>query len=135
MRSGNIPGHRKRVANVFIRASASHQGWQSILLDVFTLKSADITQVVLRSVQMMRFGGEVKGIITAAAIQFSPDNTVQITADFVTTGALRLRMEQVKCRMLSCKRTLVTYAWIKTAALNCCYSRIFNGGASRPWLT
>jgi len=35
----------------------------------------------------------VEGIITAAAIQFSPDSTVQITADFVTTGELRLRMD------------------------------------------
>ena len=35
----------------------------------------------------------VEGIITAAAIQFSPDNTVQITADFITTGELRLRIK------------------------------------------
>lgn len=35
----------------------------------------------------------VEGIITAAAIQFSPDSTVQITADFITTGELRLRMK------------------------------------------
>ena len=35
----------------------------------------------------------VEGIITAAAIQFAVDNTVQITADFVTTGELRLRVE------------------------------------------
>ena len=34
----------------------------------------------------------VEGIITAAAIQFTPDSAVQITADFVTTGELRLRM-------------------------------------------
>jgi len=34
----------------------------------------------------------VVGIITSAAIQFSPDNTVQITADFITTGPLLLRM-------------------------------------------
>jgi len=34
----------------------------------------------------------VEGIITAAAIQFSPDSTVQITADFVTTGEIQLRM-------------------------------------------
>ena len=34
----------------------------------------------------------VVGIITSAAIQFSPDSTVQITADFITTGPLRLRM-------------------------------------------
>lgn len=35
----------------------------------------------------------VWGIITSAAIQFSPDSTVQITADFITTGELRLRMK------------------------------------------
>lgn len=35
----------------------------------------------------------VVGIITSAAIQFSPDSTVQITADFITTGPLRLRMK------------------------------------------
>tara|TARA_R110002020_G_scaffold200944_1_gene403374 strand:- start:1083 stop:1952 length:870 start_codon:yes stop_codon:yes gene_type:complete len=35
----------------------------------------------------------VEGIITAAAIQFSPDSTVQITADFITTGELRLQMK------------------------------------------
>ena len=34
----------------------------------------------------------VVGIITSAAIQFSPDSTVQITADFITTGPLTLRM-------------------------------------------
>jgi hypothetical protein len=37
----------------------------------------------------------VEGIITAAAIQFSPDSTVQITADFITTGELRLRVKTV----------------------------------------
>ena len=35
---------------------------------------------------------QVNGIITAAAVQFAPDNTVQITADFVTTGAIEIRM-------------------------------------------
>ena len=38
----------------------------------------------------------VEGIITAAAIQFTPDSAVQITADFVTTGELRLRMKVAK---------------------------------------
>lgn len=37
----------------------------------------------------------VEGIITAAAIQFSPNNTVQITADFITTGELRLRIKTI----------------------------------------
>ena len=36
---------------------------------------------------------QVEGIITAAAIQFTPDNAVQITADFITTGELQLRMK------------------------------------------
>ena len=35
---------------------------------------------------------ETEGVITAAAIQFSPDSTVQITADFVTTGPIQIRM-------------------------------------------
>ena len=35
----------------------------------------------------------VEAVITAAAIQFSPDSTVQITADFVTTGQIQLRMK------------------------------------------
>lgn len=34
----------------------------------------------------------VIGVITSAAIQFSPDSTVQITADFITTGPLKLRV-------------------------------------------
>lgn len=36
---------------------------------------------------------QVSGIITAAAVQFAPDNTVQITADFVTTGLIQIRMK------------------------------------------
>ena len=35
----------------------------------------------------------VEGILTAAAIQFSPDSTVQITADFITTGEVRLTVK------------------------------------------
>jgi hypothetical protein len=31
-------------------------------------------------------------VITACAVQFTPDNTVQITADFITTGAVELKM-------------------------------------------
>ena len=48
---------------------------------------------VTRKRKMMRFGGKLKGIITAAAVQFSPDNTVQITADFITTGEIQIRMK------------------------------------------
>ena len=36
---------------------------------------------------------QVEGIITAAAIQFTPDSAVQITADFITTGEIQLRMK------------------------------------------
>lgn len=32
-------------------------------------------------------------VITSCAVQFAPDNTVQITADFITTGAVELRMD------------------------------------------
>ncbi len=35
---------------------------------------------------------EFDAVITACAVQFAPDNTVQITADFITTGAVELRM-------------------------------------------
>jgi len=35
------------------------------------------------------------GVITSCAVQFTPDNTVQITADFVTTGAIQLRMSLI----------------------------------------
>ena len=38
---------------------------------------------------------DFKGVITSCAVQFSPDNTVQITADFVTTGAIQLRMKLI----------------------------------------
>ena len=31
-------------------------------------------------------------VITACAVQFAPDNTVQITADFITTGPVQLIM-------------------------------------------
>ena len=36
---------------------------------------------------------QANGIITAAAVQFAPDNTVQITADFITTGEIQIRMD------------------------------------------
>ena len=38
---------------------------------------------------------EFDGVITSCAVQFAPDNTVQITADFVTTGTIQLRMKLV----------------------------------------
>lgn len=33
------------------------------------------------------------GVLTACAVQFAPDNTVQVQADFITTGAIQLRMD------------------------------------------
>lgn len=38
---------------------------------------------------------DFKGVITSCAVQFAPDNTVQITADFVTTGSIQLRMQLI----------------------------------------
>ena len=35
---------------------------------------------------------EFTGVLTACATQFAPDNTVQIQADFITTGTIQLRM-------------------------------------------
>lgn len=36
---------------------------------------------------------QIEGLITAAAVQFSPDSVVQITADFITTGPIQIRMD------------------------------------------
>jgi hypothetical protein len=36
---------------------------------------------------------DVSGVITACAVQFVPGEKVQITADFITTGTLQLRMD------------------------------------------
>jgi len=36
---------------------------------------------------------DFEGIITSCAVQFTPDNTVQITADFITTGKIELKMD------------------------------------------
>jgi hypothetical protein len=33
---------------------------------------------------------EIEGVITQAGVNFSPDNAVEISADFVTTGPIRL---------------------------------------------
>jgi len=35
---------------------------------------------------------DIEGMLTSAAVQFAPDNVVEIAADFVTTGAIQLRM-------------------------------------------
>ena len=36
---------------------------------------------------------EVNGVITACAVQFTPNQMVQITADFITTGSVEIRMK------------------------------------------
>ena len=36
---------------------------------------------------------EFTGVLTACAVQFAPDNTVQIQADFISTGTIQLRMD------------------------------------------
>ena len=33
------------------------------------------------------------GVLTGCAVQFAPNNTVQVEADFITTGAIQLRMD------------------------------------------
>ena len=35
---------------------------------------------------------DLEGMLTSAAVQFTPSNAVEIAADFVTTGAIQLRM-------------------------------------------
>jgi|TARA_Y100000015_G_scaffold16912_1_gene16261 hypothetical protein len=35
---------------------------------------------------------EFTGVLTGCAVQFAPDNTVQIQADFISTGTIQLRM-------------------------------------------
>ena len=35
---------------------------------------------------------EVSGVITQAGVAFSPDSIVQVNADFVTTGPIRLKV-------------------------------------------
>lgn len=36
---------------------------------------------------------EFTGVLTSCAVQFSPSNAIQIEADFITTGAIEIRME------------------------------------------
>jgi hypothetical protein len=44
---------------------------------------------------------EFTGVLTGCAVQFAPDNTVQVQADFITTGAIQLRMDlEVVSKML-----------------------------------
>jgi hypothetical protein len=44
---------------------------------------------------------EFTGVLTACAVQFAPDNTVQIQADFISTGTIQLRMDlEVESKLL-----------------------------------
>jgi hypothetical protein len=44
---------------------------------------------------------EFTGVLTGCAVQFAPDNTVQVEADFITTGAIQLRMDlETESKML-----------------------------------
>ena len=36
---------------------------------------------------------ELSGVLTACAVQFAPNNTVQVQADFISTGLIQLRMD------------------------------------------
>ena len=41
------------------------------------------------------------GVLTGCAVQFAPNNTVQVQADFITTGSIQLRMDlEVESKML-----------------------------------
>ena len=72
----------------FIELSACAQRVGSNFIGRFYIKKLDTTQVdTERDDDEIWY--RVKGIITAAAVQFSPDSTVQITADFITTGELK----------------------------------------------
>ena len=44
---------------------------------------------------------EFTGVLTGCAVQFAPNNTVQVQADFITTGSIQLRMDlEVESKML-----------------------------------
>lgn len=52
---------------------------------------------------------ELDGMLTSAAVQFAPDNTVEIAADFVTTGDIQLRIiTEPPFRLLNQDGTLIT---------------------------
>ena len=59
----------------------------------FYIKKSDYNPGGVPAVRDDEVWWEVEGIITAAAIQFTPDSAVQITADFITTGEIQLRMK------------------------------------------
>tara|TARA_Y100000004_G_scaffold186161_1_gene237312 strand:- start:323 stop:1285 length:963 start_codon:yes stop_codon:yes gene_type:complete len=43
---------------------------------------------------------EFKGVLTACAVQFSPTDAVQFTADFITTGPIQIRMALAEADLL-----------------------------------
>jgi len=57
----------------------------------FFLKSSGYTTGTNASLVNDELWYEIDGIITQAGISFSPDGPVQVTADFVTTGPIRLK--------------------------------------------
>ena len=59
----------------------------------FYIKKSDYNPGGVPTVRDDEVWWEVEGIITAAAIQFTPESAVQITADFITTGEIQLRMK------------------------------------------
>ena len=59
----------------------------------FYLKTADYNPSGVAAQSNDEIWYQANGIITAAAVQFAPDNTVQITADFITTGEIQIRMD------------------------------------------
>ena len=59
----------------------------------FYLKTEDYNPSGVSSRSDDEIWYQANGVITAAAVQFAPDNTVQITADFITTGEIQIRMD------------------------------------------
>ena len=54
----------------------------------FYLKSQGLGDTVAAQDDLIWY--EIEGIVTQAAVNFTPDNTVEVSAEFVTTGAIRL---------------------------------------------
>lgn len=54
----------------------------------FYLKSQGLGDTVAAQDDLIWY--EIEGIVTQAAVNFTPDSTVEVSAEFVTTGAIRL---------------------------------------------
>lgn len=59
----------------------------------FYLKTEDYNPAGHASADNDQIWYEVTGVITACAVQFNPNRLVQITADFITTGEIQIRMD------------------------------------------